>query len=133
MIRYLGGQCTGDNCNVRLILQHIRGIVPDDTVAHVERILTLGAPAAFAGESSVQNFLDYWRYGNHASVNLNKAKIEKVMNKENKHKYLLPLPCWLARFIPNLHISPQGLIVKIDKNDRLVFDASYLLDFESCT
>ncbi len=131
MIRYLGGQYTGDDRNVRTILENIRGIVPDDTVAHVERILTTGAPAAFHGESSVQNFLDYWRYGNHVSVNSNKAKIEKVMNKEDKHRYLLPLPCWLARFIPNLHVSPQGLIVKVDKNDRLVFDASHLIKFYS--
>ena len=53
------------------------------------------------------------------------------MNKEDKHKYLLPLHCWLARFIPNIHISPQGLIIKIDKNDRLVFDASHLVKFYS--
>ena len=53
------------------------------------------------------------------------------MNKEEKHKYLLPLPGWLARFIPNIHISPQGLIVKVDKNDRLVFDASHLIKFYS--
>ena len=71
----------------------IFGIVTDDTVAHVERILTTGAPAGFHGESSVKKFLDYWRYGNHVSVNSNKAKIEIVMNKEDKHQYLLPLPC----------------------------------------
>ena len=77
MIRYLGGQYTGDDRDVRKTLENIRGIVPDETVAHVERILTTGAPVAFHGESSVQNFLDYWRYGNHVSVNSNRAKIEK--------------------------------------------------------
>ena len=53
MMRYLGGQYTGEDCNVRSILQHIRD----------------------------------------ALVNLNRAKIEKVMNKEDKHKYLFPFPC----------------------------------------
>ena len=53
------------------------------------------------------------------------------MNKEDKHRYLLPLPCWLARFIPNLHVSPKGLIVKVDKNGHLVFDASHLINFYS--
>ena len=53
------------------------------------------------------------------------------MNKENKHNYLLPLPCWLARFIQNLHLTPQGLVIKPGKNDRLVFDASHLIKFDS--
>ena len=131
MIRYLGGQYTGDDQNVVQILQSIKGLVPVDTFAHVERILTTGVPAVLHGYSSVKKFLEYWRCGNHILVNLNRAKIEKVMNKEDKHRYLLPLPCWLARFIPNLHISPQGLIIKLDKNDRLVFDASYLIKFYS--
>ena len=89
----------------------------------------MGAPAAFHGKSSVQNFLDYWRYSNHVSVKSNRDKIKKVINKDDKHKYLLPLPGWLAPFIPNIHISPQGLIIIIDKNDRLVFDASHLIKF----
>ena len=53
------------------------------------------------------------------------------MNKEDKHRYLLPLPCWLVRFIPNIHITPQELVVKPGKNDRLVFDASHLIKFYS--
>ena len=131
MIRYLGGQYTGDDRDVPTILNNIRHIIPADTLSHIERILTTGAPAEFMGESSVENFLDYWRYGNHKSVEHNKLKIEKVMNKEDKHRYLIPLPCWIARFIPNLHITPQGLIIKPDKNDRLVFDASHLIKFYS--
>ena len=53
------------------------------------------------------------------------------MNKEDKRKYLLTFPCWLAHFIPNIHVTPQGLAVKKGKNDRLVFDASHLVKFYS--
>ena len=77
----------------------------------MRRILTIGSPTEFKGESSLDNFLDYWRYGNHQSIDKNHTKIEKVMNKEDKHKYLLPFPCWLARFIPDIHVTPQGLVV----------------------
>ena len=48
------------------------------------------------------------------------------MNKEDKNQYLIPLPNWLSRFIPNLHLTPQGLLVKKDKNDRLVWDGSFI-------
>ena len=85
----------------------------------------MGAPAKFFGESSYKNFLDYWHYDNHKSILNNKSKIEKVMNKEDKHQFIIPLPCWLARFIQNLYITPQSLIIKPGKNDRLVFDASH--------
>ena len=36
MIRYLGGQYTGDDRDVQKKLENIRGIVPDKTVAHVK-------------------------------------------------------------------------------------------------
>ena len=37
------------------------------------------------------------------------------MNKEDKNQYLIPLPNWLAQFLPNLHITPQGLLAKNEK------------------
>ena len=131
MIRYLAGQYTGDDRNTQAILQNLRGIVPRETLLHIKRILTVGSPAKFLGESSYKNFLEFWRYGNHKSISNNKIKIEKVMNKEDKHRYLLPLPCWLARFIPNLDLTPQGLIIKTGKNDHLVFYASHMIKFYS--
>ena len=50
----------------------------------------------------------------------------KTMNKEDRNQYLLPFPLWLARFVQNLHITPQGLISKPGKNDRLVWDGSFI-------
>ena len=40
------------------------------------------------------------------------------------------LPIWVARFIPNLYLSPQGLIMKENREDRLVNDASHLQSFD---
>ena len=53
------------------------------------------------------------------------------MNKEDKHKYLLPFPCWLSRFIPDIHVTPQVLVVLKGKNNILVFDAPHLIKFYS--
>eukprot|EP00957_Ditylum_brightwellii_P071380 5426556-Ditylum_brightwellii.AAC.1 len=58
-------------------------------------------------------------------------KVMKAMNKEDRSCYLIPLPCWMTRFIPHLHVTPQGLIIKTGKNDMLVFDSSIKLDWDS--
>jgi hypothetical protein len=36
--------------------------------------------------------------------------VNQVMNKEDKQDHVLTFPSWLANFIPNLHITLQGLI-----------------------
>ena len=41
------------------------------------------------------------------------------------------LPNWLEKFIPHLYLSPQGLIIKEGKKDRLVFDSSFLVNSHS--
>eukprot|EP00957_Ditylum_brightwellii_P141525 10781238-Ditylum_brightwellii.AAC.1 len=58
-------------------------------------------------------------------------KARKVMNKDNRNCYLIPFPCWMTRFIPHIHVTPQGLIIKSKKNDRLVFDGSIKLKCNS--
>ena len=49
------------------------------------------------------------------------------MNKEERNKFLGVFPSWLERFIPHVHLRPQGLLVKPRKKDRLVFDAAHLV------
>ena len=48
------------------------------------------------------------------------------MNKEERNKFVGVFPCWLERFLPHMYLTPQGLLVKPRKKDRLVFDAAYL-------
>ena len=48
------------------------------------------------------------------------------MYKEDRNQYLVSLPNWLARFIPHLHVTPQGLVIKEGNNDRLVRDRSFI-------
>ena len=50
----------------------------------------------------------------------------KAMNKEDRNQFLIPLPSWLTRFIRHLHITPQGLVIKPGKNDRLIWDGSFI-------
>ena len=70
--------------------------------------------------------MDFLTYGNHSSISKNVDKTMKTMNKEERNQYLIPIPSWVARFIRNMHITPQGLLIKKDKNDRLVWDGSFV-------
>ena len=44
------------------------------------------------------------------------------MNKEDRNQYVLPFPNWIVRSVKNLHLTPQGLLQKPGKNDRLIWD-----------
>ena len=48
------------------------------------------------------------------------------MSKEDRNQHIIPRPCWLARFIKHLHVTPQGLLIKKDKNDGLIWDGFFI-------
>ena len=106
------------------ILNLIRGKVPNDLLSDFRRILEVGAPNFLVAKSSQKNFEIYRNYGNHPTLHQNMAKVQKVMNKEERNSCVIPFLNWMMRLIPNLHTTPQGLIVKPGKNDRLIFDGS---------
>ena len=131
LIKHLGNVHTGDDRDILGILSNIKDKVPLKTYNEIQRILQIGSPAYVHGYSSKENFWKYYKYGNYTSVTKDPNATEKVMAKELKHSYSIPLPAWIARFVPNLHLTPQGLVQKDGKNDRLIFDASHLIDFDS--
>ena len=88
----------------------------------------IGCPNKMTAESSRENFLKFFPYGNHTSIKQSLDKVMKTINKEDRNQYLLPFPNWLARFIPHLHLTPQGLLSKQGKNDRLIWDGSFQPD-----
>ena len=92
VIRYVGGRYTRADRDVPKLLKNICGKVPHTNYAEVVRVLTIGSPAYIYIHSSTENVIDYWRYGNHASVLQKKPKIEKFMAKENEHAYVMPFP-----------------------------------------
>jgi hypothetical protein len=70
-------------------------------------------------------------YGNHPSLSTHIAKVMETMNKEDRKDHVLTFPAWLARFVPHLMTTPQGYVMTPGKNDRLVFDASFMLHEDS--
>ena len=88
MLRYLGSQYIGNDRDAKTILLNIQNKVCENVYDDIKRILTVDAPTHLSGELSRKNFLEYWRYGNHPSIENNREKIRKLMNKEDKHRYI---------------------------------------------
>ena len=112
-------------------MKYLKGKVPDDCVTHVERVFTVGSPAKLIARSSHENFIQYQQYKNHSSISKNDELVRSSINKEEKHKCLIPFPVWITRFVPNLHLSPMGILIKPQKNPRFIFDGSFRIDADS--
>ena len=127
LIRFLGGNYTGEYREIEKTIKILKDTKCNDKVIKdLQRLFKTGSPNYMNATSTHKNFLDFFRYGNHSTIDSNIEKTLKTMNKEDRNQYLVSLPNWLARFIPNLHITPQGLVIKDGKNDRLVWDGSFI-------
>ena len=131
LIRHLGNVHTGDDRDMSGILSNLKNNFPLKTYNKIQRILQICSPAYVHGYSSKENFWKDYKYGNYTSVMKDLNATKKVIAKELKHSYTITLLSWIAKFIPNLHLTPQGLVQKDGKNDRLRFDASQLIGFDS--
>ena len=129
--RYLGGNYTAAYRDIPEILSHLKNVVPQHIYDDVKRIFITGTPRIFQAESTRANFDTYKKYGNHSTIDKYKDKVLALMNKEERNCYVMVFPCWLSRFIPDMHLTPQSIVVLPGKNDRLVFDGSAKLEWDS--
>ena len=131
VVRFLGNNYTNGHLNPTTLARRLHHKVPGDIIKYIIRALTIGAPSKISGHSTTKNFWDYKRYGNHASILSKPNLVHKAMNKEERNNYAFPLPSWMARFLYNFHLSPEGIIVKEGKKDRIIFDASFKIHPQS--
>jgi hypothetical protein len=129
--RQIGGNHVGSHRNADHILSQLDGLLDSNLLAEIRRILVNGCPARFNEEGTSQEFAEMLAYGNHPSLTKHIEKVMKTMNKEDKKDHVLTFPAWLARFIQHLMTTPQGYVMVPGKNDRLVFDASFMLHMDS--
>lgn len=126
VMRYLGNNYTNEHIDPQKLLARIKNIVPHKVYEELRLMLTTGAPAHINGSSTAENFETFLQYGNHSTVPVEPTpQLQKSILKEFKNQWVFMLPPWFARFIPNGHTTPHGLISKPHKKDRLVFDGSF--------
>jgi len=93
--------------------------------------MTSGCPAKFVTTTTRTNTLLHWHLLNHTSIQAKLPQVMETMNKEDRNNYVIPLPHWLAHFIPNLFITPQRILEHPSKKDRQIFDASRRYTWDS--
>jgi len=126
MIACLRGEYTGEYKDPTAIIKTLRHHnCPSAVIDDVQRVLCIGAPASFNAVSSFENFKSYLDYGNHSSATSKPDIIEACITKEINLAYTIPLPSWLAVFVPNIHLSPLGLLERTGKKPRLIVDHSF--------
>ena len=110
LMRFLGNNYTGA---YRLVHDTVRVLhhhnTPDRLIRNYVRVMTTGCPAKFVSGSTRANALLHWRLLNHPSIRAKLLQVMETMNKEDRNNFVIPLPHWLARFIPNLFITPQHI------------------------
>jgi hypothetical protein len=68
---------------------------------------------------------------NHSSIAAKLDQVLSTMNKEDRNNFIIPLPHWLVRFIPNVFITPQHILERPGKKDRQILDASWRYTWDS--
>jgi hypothetical protein len=127
MIGFLQGEYTGDYRDHRHLFSVLQEYnCPQPLLNDLCRVYSVGAPATFSAISTIDNFHTYLDYGNHLSANKKPSAVQSSISKEIDLSYVIPLPAYLASFIPNIHLSPLGLLERPGKKPRLIIDHTFL-------
>jgi hypothetical protein len=125
LMRYLGNNYTGAYREVNKIVTQLRELkIDEDLIDKYVRVMVTGCPNHSVAKITRANALLHWRMRNCPTINRKLDQVLKTMNKEDKNNFVIPLPHWLAWFIPNLFFTPQHILEKPGKKDRQIFDAS---------
>lgn len=83
-VRFIGKHTTGEQCDPDIIIPKLQCIGPEEECRNLQRILTDGCLAKYNTHSYLQQFMDYYRYGNHPFLNKIMNNTMKVINKDDK-------------------------------------------------
>ena len=133
LVYYLGGPHVGANRNVPKILKDLRKGVQPSVLTEIKRVFKHGSPRKINATNTEKNLKDYYYYGNHESVNDNEKEVDKVLLKDHRRGNTLLVDKRLFAYIPNCHLSPQGLADLFDawKEARHISDCSHHVHPES--
>ena len=129
--RFIGGNHTAAHMDPERILSLVKDLLDENIYNDLERILRSGCPGYFNVHGTRANFLKYQEYGNHLSLQMNEERAKTLMVKEDKREFVLTFPSWVTDLIPNLLVNPQAIVIIPGKNDRLIFDSSFMIDADS--
>ena len=121
VIRYTGGNYAAAHQDVEDILDTLISAGCDKSLVNeIRGIIPIDYPVYLNTYFSQGNFLAFAKHGNHTTITKNVAKVLKKLNNETKHCYAIMFPKWFIPLYPNIHLTPQGLLIKPGRNDRML-------------
>ena len=112
VIRFCGGRYTGEYMDYsETIRQLTRANVDQTLIAEFTWLFQKDCPSYFNATSSQENFLTFLNNGNHLTIAKNIKKVMKTMNKEDKNAFVLTLPRWIIRLVPNMHTTHKAILL----------------------
>jgi len=124
VVRFLGHEYTGDYRDVDAVKAALADHISSSDLNHILRMLTKGAPSKLQYELPHKHKMRMIRRGNQPSVLENMTEVRHTMNKEEKHSHLAPFFSWVCVFSPSAQHVPQGMVIKLGKSPRIVWDGS---------
>ena len=109
MVRWIGGPHVGaqrDHDATFALLEN-SGVEPE-VISDLQRIFFDGIPALCKAEATEDNFLAYYLYGNHTTVDEVPEKTYKAMVKDNRKGFTLLLDPRAVLFMLDCHLTPPG-------------------------
>ena len=127
VIRYIGGAHTGEHRDTEAILAELEGKIDPAVWQDLARVYRSGCPAYCNAEASDENFIAYYKYGNHKSAYQDEASTLKALVKDFKKSFCLCADERIIIFIPHAHLTPLGMVNILHryKKARPVFDSTH--------
>ncbi len=121
-VHFLSGKYTGQHQHAQHTLNAIQDHVTSDNYGHIKQILLHGCPAQLTFEEPSSNKLEFISCGNSKSFVENPQLVQKTLNREDRYSHLVPMDLLLCKLSPYLCHTMQSIIIKDNKNNRIVWD-----------
>lgn len=119
--RFLGWEYTGETRDYEKVFKRCQGIVDQEDIKGMIRVLTEGCPASIDFEDVAEQKMRLLRRGNNLSwVRAEQKLKDKAMLKMHVNSFTIPVREWVCYMSPYCRHTPQGFV----KGKRPVFDAS---------
>ena len=116
LMRYMGNNYTGEYRNIDAVVNIQKQYnINDSLISKYIRVMTVGCPNHFVASASQENALLYLRNRNGQTIARKLQQVQKNMNKEDKNNFVIPLPHWIARYMPHMFFTPQHILEKPGK------------------
>ena len=125
--RFLGWEYTGETRDYEKVFERCQGIVDQEDIKGMMRVLTEGCPASIDFEDVAEQKMRLLKRGNNLSwVKAEQKLKDKAMLKMHLNSFSIPVREWVCYMSPHCRHTPQGFV----KDKRPVFDASTKMSWD---